>query len=70
MKVGDMVRIRFGGPSGAETLGVILRFMQEVNENGFVPHPDQYALEISCKGRNFSVPVFESEVVEVISEGG
>jgi len=70
VKVGDMVRIRFGGPSGGETLGVIVECKQKVNENGFVPHPDQYAFEVLCHDRRFSVAVFESEVVEVINEGG
>jgi hypothetical protein len=68
MKIGDLVKIRLDDKDGDEAVAVILTIKQKVDGNGFVEDPNYYAFDVFCQGPLGRIPVFDDEVMEVISE--
>lgn len=77
MKVGDLVEIVFHAlprdfvretRDPTSFRGLVAEVLQEPDKNGFVKDPSNYACRVMAVGDTYLMPVFESEIVEVINE--
>jgi len=66
MKVGDLIKVELFKDIFYN--GIIVSIRQKRLYNGLFEKPNDYAYSVVLLGDNKATPVFESEIVEIISE--